>query len=97
MKKAKIMLLSIALVAVVGGALAFKAKGTLKYCYTFATQPGGSGTPFVCPAAPQACVYGTFTDVNIQVPTTICTTPTGGNIDCDVDDCPNKKVVQVDL
>lgn len=39
MKRIKIMLLSFALLAVVGGALAFKAnRGILAFCYTTTTQ-----------------------------------------------------------
>jgi hypothetical protein len=47
MKKIKIMLLSLALVAVVGGALAFKVRGTTTYC---TAAVGASGTcDFACP------------------------------------------------
>jgi len=38
MKKLKFMLLSFALLAVVGGALAFKAKFNERYCYTFTNE-----------------------------------------------------------
>jgi hypothetical protein len=47
MKKIKIMLLSLALFAVVGGALAFKAKFNTKFC-TAAYVQGGS-KPSTCP------------------------------------------------
>lgn len=48
MKKAKIMLMSIALVAVVGGALAFKASKspTRKYCYS--TTAASDPTTQIC-------------------------------------------------
>ena len=46
MKRVKLMLLSLTLVAVVGGALAFKAKSGQRFCTTFAQQfsPGGAYT-----------------------------------------------------
>jgi hypothetical protein len=42
MKKAKVMLMSIAVLAIVGGALAFKAKtyGIEDYCFTTTTAAG---------------------------------------------------------
>jgi hypothetical protein len=41
MKRAKIMLVAIAVLATVGGALAFKAQkfGSTKYCYTITDDP----------------------------------------------------------
>jgi hypothetical protein len=42
MKKIKIMLLSFALLAVVGGALAFKAKFTEPLCYRTTVNPGSN-------------------------------------------------------
>jgi hypothetical protein len=50
MKKVKIMLLSFALLAVVGGALAFKAKFTEPLCYR--TTVGAGSTP-LCSASSQ--------------------------------------------
>lgn len=56
MKKVKIMLMSILLLAVVGGALAFKAKYTADFCTTLARQSGSnffctnaSGAALTCP------------------------------------------------
>lgn len=46
MKKLKVMLLSFAVIAVVGGALAFKTKYSVSYC-TAATV---AGNPPTCPA-----------------------------------------------
>ena len=47
MKKVKFMLLSLALVAVVGGALAFKAKSGNQFCTTLASTFGVAGA-FTC-------------------------------------------------
>ena len=46
MKKIKMMLLSFALLAVVGGALAFKAKFNQQMCYRITT---GAGANPICP------------------------------------------------
>ena len=48
MKNVKMMLLSLALFAVVGGALAFKAKFKTNYCTTTAT-PGADNSSLFCP------------------------------------------------
>lgn len=49
MKKIKFMLLSLALVAVVGGALAFKAKTGQHFCTTFAIDyPTDGNVTFTC-------------------------------------------------
>ena len=52
MKKVKIMLLSLALFAVVGGALAFKAKFQTDFCTTKTILVGGQPA---CPVSPAAC------------------------------------------
>jgi hypothetical protein len=54
MKRSKIMLTAIGVLAVVGGALAFKAShvGTQRYCYTFTN---------VCNAAQTSCPKGIIT------------------------------------
>jgi hypothetical protein len=44
MKKIQFMLMSLALLAVVGGALAFKAKYTSSFCFTTATQVSGQSS-----------------------------------------------------
>ena len=46
MKKVKIMMLSLALLAVVGGALAFKAKVQSRFCSTLAYSYDPAGTQF---------------------------------------------------
>jgi len=55
MKKAKIMLLAIAVLATVGGAVAFKVQkfGESKYCYVISedTPPAGECTSFVTQAS----------------------------------------------
>ena len=53
MKKVKLMLASIAILAVVGGALAFKAKGTTVYCADLNHFGAKAGTQF-CPAIPNS-------------------------------------------
>ena len=55
MKKLKIMLLSLALFAVVGGALAFKAKYTSSYCTIRADFDGSAWSCPSTPGVPQAC------------------------------------------
>jgi hypothetical protein len=52
MKKIKFMLLSLALVAVVGGALAFKARYHVPICTTFA-QRANAASPWTCQIAGQ--------------------------------------------
>ena len=94
MKKVKIMLLSLALIAVVGGALAFKSKlGS-----TFCTAPayGSSSTQFYCDfdtdPNPNVTVLTTTACVNAIIDgvttagTGICTSPALGSCP---QDCPN--------
>ena len=57
MKKIKVMLLSFALLAVVGGALAFKAKFNLPMCYRITTGAGAN------PVCPTRLTTSTTTDV----------------------------------
>ena len=64
MNKLKVMLLSFVLVAVVGGALAFKAKYDISYC-TAPTDPGAVSCPSTkaCPNLTihsYICSTGTF-------------------------------------
>lgn len=69
MKRVKIMLLSLALFAVVGGALAFKAKYNIKFC-TAPTEVGKACTQVA--ACPNLVVNSTTTnDAGIQF---VCTT-----------------------
>lgn len=71
MKKAKIMLMAIAVLAVVGGALAFKAKnqGNTFWCNT--TVPNG---PVTCVAAPYLSGQGDnlHTSILFTAPGTLC-------------------------
>ncbi|MCS3800137.1 hypothetical protein [Niastella sp. OAS944] len=53
MKRVKIMLLSLLVLAVAGGAMAFNAKRTTKFC-TIATLSNGS-----CPTSPSSCALYT--------------------------------------
>lgn len=64
MKKLKVLLLSFTIVAVVGAALAFKAKDTNSYC-TAPTDPGATPCPTTksCPnliTNQKICTSGTF-------------------------------------
>jgi hypothetical protein len=85
MKKIKIMLLSLALFAVVGGALAFKAKFNKTYCTTLSIANPAGG--FFCPdAADKVCVqldnYSTQVILN-KPTTTYCYTEKPFGIACD--------------
>jgi hypothetical protein len=88
MKKMKIMLLSFAILAIVGGALAFKAKNTQSYCTAL---PEANGSCSVGGSV-KACPGGTGS-AQIQLTTaaqgtrfTYCyTTPLNGT-DCKLED-----------
>jgi hypothetical protein len=94
MKKVKFMLLSLALVAVVGGALAFKAKTAHRFCSTIAHNVGGVSTCKVdnvvlkCPDfISKATIGGSTGDF-------YCTAPTNGDA-CDVNqDCLDQAPIQ---
>ena len=75
MKKLKFMLLSLALVAVVGGSLAFKATYIKSYC-TAPTQIG-----FTCPELACPNLVNFSTTIN-GVGDFVCTTPTVPNVGC---------------
>lgn len=75
MKKVKIMLMSMAILAIVGGALAFKAKFTTEFC-TLTTTTGGALT---CPITLATTLNGT-----IPVEYTF---PEPGESDCPVELC----------
>jgi hypothetical protein len=77
MKKVKIMLASIAILAIVGGALAFKAKYQETICFTdttlfegkaTCTDPNNNGNPLACATLP-----GSITD-EAHAESTGCTT-----------------------
>jgi len=77
MKRVKLMLLSFCVLAAVAGALAFKAKGTLKFCYVAANTSGpdfckDNGTIKKCPTE---TIKGNTTTGQFF----FCTTPTTGN------------------
>jgi hypothetical protein len=84
MKRVKIMLMSLLVLAVVGGALAFKAKFEEDYCTTLAVQTvaGGAftcnstnGNRLTCPNYEDLVTTTTQGNLNI-----VCTTTTNGNI-----------------
>jgi hypothetical protein len=86
MKKVKIMLMSLAIIAVVGGALAFKAKhNSSTFCTTLAVQVNGVftctdalGIPLTCPTS----IELSTTDVpNSAQP--VCTTDRPAGQACD--------------
>jgi hypothetical protein len=74
MKKVKVMLLSLAMLAVVGGALAFKAKYSDDFCYTTAHIVNGA---YTCVVSNVKLKCPTFTDISTidaVGPLTSCTT-----------------------
>jgi hypothetical protein len=79
MKKIKFMLLSLALVAVVGGALAFKARYHTTFCTTFATRVDADH-PWTCQIEGQAVLTcPTITTTTVAAPVNdqiqpVCTT-----------------------
>lgn len=75
MKKVKLMLLSFCVLAIVAGALAFKSKGNLKFCYAAVE----TSSPFCgTEQSPKACPN--YTSRGASGSTFLCTTPTTGNI-----------------
>ena len=75
MKKVKLMLLSFCVLAIVAGALAFKSKGSLKFCYAAVETSfpfcGTEQNPKACPNFANKVGPGT---------TWLCITPTSGNV-----------------
>jgi len=67
MKRVKLMLLSFCVLGAVGGALAFKAKGTSEYCYT---TPDAQ-SPFCAKKCPAHTIKGKNVPIAF-----FCTTPT---------------------
>ena len=93
MKKVKIMLLSLALFAVVGGALAFKAKHTKQYCTTDAYWNGNAQSPVYYCSFDQGGALGITTTscglspilsttVNALGVQKFCTTPPSPDFTC---------------
>ena len=93
MKKVKIMLLSLALFAVVGGALAFKAKFGNSWCV--APLYGGTGA-FTCTTLFQGDTFttdcGNAQDIKNAGSVFSCTTVPDAILGCDTD-CPVEKAV----
>jgi hypothetical protein len=81
MKKMKIMLLSFALLAIVGGALAFRAKTTIAYCTAEVEE---SGPACKINSVNKACPNRIFLTTAAGTPRfTYCyTTPVAGRTDC---------------
>jgi len=76
MKKVKLMLLSFSVLAVVAGALAFRAKGTRDMCYAAKNpSPPFCGTILMPKACPNRTTKGSF----LSGTPPICTAPTSGN------------------
>jgi cytochrome oxidase Cu insertion factor (SCO1/SenC/PrrC family) len=74
MKRVKLMLLSFCVLAAVGGALAFKAKGTLNFCYATANVVG----PDFCKdnGVVKKCIDHTIKGKTTTQNFWFCTTPT---------------------
>jgi hypothetical protein len=93
MKKVKIMLLSLLVLAVVGGAMAFNARTTTKFC-TIAPNQDGS-----CPTSPASCpITATTQKVTTGTGLTVCyTTDLGQFNDCSgVTTCTTKVTITAD-
>lgn len=82
MKRIKVMLMSMLLLAVVGGALAFKAKFDKSFCTT--TPAAGNTCPNLCLPTPLA-----NTTTTIVGGVALCTTLVPGGGDCARVACPN--------
>jgi hypothetical protein len=78
MKKVKIMLLSLALFAVVGGTVAFKVKFTSKYCVTWPIK-NAQGQPTCNFIEPQVCVLQESITTTGSPGLRLCTAMTNGN------------------
>ena len=95
MKKVKIMLLSLALIAVVGGALAFKVKiGSTKFCTgTVYVTAGGNTCSIPDPDFPsqrltiQCQAAYDLTSATLGNQFVICTTPTNNSANCGQLEC----------
>jgi hypothetical protein len=90
MKKVKIMLLSLALIAVVGGALAFKAKFDTNYC-TITSHPLWTCTDGGVQPLATKCVIDpsiNYTTTNDSQFAFYCYTTSNGVDACDKQRCP---------
>lgn len=101
MKRVKIMLMSLLLLAVVGGALAFKAKFNIKYCTTNAVL--NPQQVLTCPAlVGRFCVDADQYSIAAQDPVqpsieNVCYTTTNGNDNCGQhQDCRTKTTLTED-
>lgn len=100
MKKVKIMLMSIAVLAIVGGALAFKAtKFQQTFCYLTAKFDNGTLQEYYCPGDPRWELVDNRTTCETTIPavtdvpngqplnTTSCTTIRIGEENCQTKEC----------
>ena len=91
MKRIKLMLLSLALVAVVGGALAFKARYTVSYCTTVAVQNAAGVSTCIDPANNLALTCTTTIHGKLAFANgtrTVCTTDAIFSVAQDTYTCP---------
>jgi hypothetical protein len=98
MKKIKIMLLSIAVLAVVGGALAFKAKYTETFCFTNTTlfnQVPTCTTDSNIPLACGAQLLNAQTTAEANADVIGCTAPIDPVVGCAVG-CGNLQFIRHD-
>lgn len=87
MKRIKFMLLSLALVAVIGGALAFNVKNSNRFCTTLAQDPGTGYTCIINGAVLKCPNLALASTTNTNQGAFFCTTPepVGGcnpNLNC---------------
>lgn len=95
MKRVKIMLMSFALLAVVAGALAFKAKFVSDYCTTTAVQ--NAQGQFTCPAGNLCTTTPMLSRQEATIGGTLfCTTPVPAGGNCRQVQCPNRKFIESD-
>ena len=101
MKKVKIMLLSIALLAIVGGALAFKAKFDATFCtmdpivFTDPTTAPDDACPLIVNI--ETTTIGGVAAFVDETPVNVTTLPGHGTqLYCNPDDCVVLKLVQQD-
>lgn len=96
MKKVKMMLLSLLVLAVVGGTLAFKAKFNRTFCFTDSTQNGAG--EWVCPENPVCAeLINSTTQGGFGNAITSCVSlkPLGGN--CNDVGCPIIRTLKRDF
>jgi flagellar basal body-associated protein FliL len=78
MKKVKIMLLSLLVLAVAGGAMAFNVRFNQQFCTTVAIQDSDT-QQYTCPEPPNACKLTQAAQISTNLTIIpICTTITSG-------------------